>query len=102
MEKRDRLKPVHARHGDIQQDHIWPRLARDLYRFDPVARFADNLEPRFGESQSEQLSQRRDVVDDEHPYGQRRLLSDKMMSTEGFAEQYALLEGLSREGGCRP
>jgi hypothetical protein len=25
-----------------------------------------------------------------------------MMSTEGFAEQYALLEGLSREGGCRP
>src|SRR5207302_2436156 len=65
---RDRLEPVHHRHGEVEEDDVGDAREHDLDALAPVGRLADDVEAAVAVQRApEQGAQRLRVVDDHHP-----------------------------------
>jgi hypothetical protein len=65
---RDRLQPIHHRHGEIEDDGVRLLSLRELHRGLAVLRFADDREAPIGlEGDPEEHPDLGGVVGEEHP-----------------------------------
>lgn len=71
------LEAVHPRHGEVQDDHVWPKKIRLSQRVQTVDGLATNLEAGLAFQEMTNSSPNNlTIVDDEDVFGQRPPLSE--------------------------
>ena len=71
-QRREHAEAVEVRHHQIERHHVGLELGDLLERLEPVARDADDLDPRARRQRlAQHLARERRVVDDQHPDARR-------------------------------